>query len=377
MSNITRNNGFLCISFNQEETKNAKDIFLKSYTINEAIPIELLKKDPPAKLVTNTDTNSSTPIEVEDIHQYPYNACGQITGKIGTATYIGSASVFKRPDIILTAAHCVYNAGQKCFISSPTFYWKRKENIASAIVPITHIFIPEEFEKNDDLQYDYAICVLERFIGDRRNTLQYNPECSKDSAFMIGYPGAEPYDGTKMYYIEDSVDVKEIDKKNFWHVTNGLAYGGASGGPWVVNDTVFGVTSFGYEGVKEVFSPILDQKLPSLYEEAVKVAPLNSISAFHLENDWGWFVNEIHTQYEGQTYEDDNNILINSSGTSSLKDHIPDYAVINIKVYVMAGEDNYGSEKFIFDPNSNVRACYKISGTTFDNELTFEGLETY
>ena len=377
MSTITKKNVFLCISFNQEESKTAKDTFLKSYLINEAIPIELLKKNPPTKLAENADVKSSDPIEVEDLQKYPYSACGQIAGNIGTGTYIGSASIFKRPDIILTAAHCVYNAEHKSFLSNVVFYWKRKENTAYAIVPITNIFIPQEFEENDDLQYDYAICVLDHSAGDRRNTLKYNPDCSKNNALMIGYPGSNPYDGKKMYYINDSVDTKTLDEKNFLHVMNGLAYGGASGGPWITNDTVFGVTSFGYEGVKEVFSPILDQKLLSLYEEAIKVAPLKSISAFKLENDWGWFINEIHTQYEDTTYEDDNNILINGSGTSSLQGHVPDYAVVNIKVYVMAGEDNYGTEKFIFDPNSKVRACYKISGTTFNNELTFEGLETY
>ncbi|MGN0507359.1 MAG: trypsin-like serine peptidase [Lachnospiraceae bacterium] len=377
MAEVTRSEGVVCISYNQDEVKNARETFLRSRIIDEAVPIELLKREHPADVVMDVDTSVNGPIEVKDMNEYPYNTCGQIMGQIGAATCMGSASEFKRPDIILTAAHCVYNSEQKAFLSKPTFYWKRKENTAYAIVPVTHIFIPEEYEKEQDPCYDYAVCVLDHLVGDTRNVLQYDVKCSKDKALMIGYPGGEPYGGKKMYYAEDSANVEQVEGKRYLHVKDGLAYGGASGGPWTVDNLVFGINSWIWAGRKEVFSPILDEKLDTLYEKAVKVAPLKSISQFKLENDWGWFVCEIHTQYEGKTYEDDDDILINGSGISSLAGHVTEYAVVNIKVYVAAGTDNYGSERFIFDPNVKVRACYKISGTTLNNDLSFEGYEEY
>ena len=51
---------------------------------------------------------------------YPYRAAGKLFFKIGSSTYICSASLIKR-GIVVTAAHCVANYGQSQFYSGWQF----------------------------------------------------------------------------------------------------------------------------------------------------------------------------------------------------------------------------------------------------------------
>ena len=51
---------------------------------------------------------------------YPYRAAGKLFFKIGASTYLCSASLIK-PGIVVTAAHCVANYGQKQFYTGWQF----------------------------------------------------------------------------------------------------------------------------------------------------------------------------------------------------------------------------------------------------------------
>lgn len=49
---------------------------------------------------------------------------------------------------------------------------------------------------------------------------------------------------------------------------------------------------------------------------------------------------------------------------------IPDGAQVRIHVYVAAGSCDPAPQQFVYDKNSSAMACYNISGTTLNNELT-------
>lgn len=375
MATIIRENGYICISYDQKEMDISHADFLNSNTINEAIPVELPLKEKRADLKTDMGEDQG-PTLVPDMGKFPYNACGKLIMRFGSPAYIGSASLLKRPDMLLTAAHCVYNAGTKSFPSSTEFAWRLEGQTAYQIEAVTHIFIPAEYEETGDSQYDYAICVLSVPVGDHRNVLDYTTNLSNYETTTIGYPASDPYDGQKMYYTKNSASIYEESGKKYLHVKNGLSYGGASGGPWVFDQKVAGVTSWGWQGFTDALSPQFDQKFDTLYTQAVKKAPLVSISEFKLKNDWGWFVCKLHVQYEDKVYEKNDDIRINCSGTATLKDHVPAFSVVNIKAFVAGGNDKCGSQKFIFDPNVKKGAYYQISGSTLCNSLTYKGMYT-
>jgi len=54
------------------------------------------------------------------VNYYPYRAAGKLFFNIGSSSYLCSASLIK-PGIVVTAAHCVANYGQKQFYSGWTF----------------------------------------------------------------------------------------------------------------------------------------------------------------------------------------------------------------------------------------------------------------
>lgn len=377
MAKITREDGYIHISYDEDDIRRSHDVCLRSNAIYEAAPIDLLlgEKGPDFDIEARDDEHG--PAEVTDIGSFPYNACGRLYIKFGSSSFCGSASLLKRPDIILTAAHCVYNSEKQSYPSSTAFYWKLNDNVVYQIESITNIFIPIEYENTRDHQYDYAICTLANAIGDHRNVLEYTSELPQKEILTIGYPAAAPYKGHKMYYTQNTVSPYEESGKNYWHVSNGLAYGGASGGPWVSDNAALGVTSWGFDGHTDVFSPQFDNKFKEIYATAVKSAPLRSIRGFKLDNDWGWFVCHLHVQYEDKEYVRGEDIAINKSATTDLeklKKDIPVLSVVNIKVFVGGGTDKFGTEKFIFDPDSSQLAYYTISGTTLCSDLKFKQL---
>ncbi|MCX4267150.1 MAG: trypsin-like serine protease [Lachnospiraceae bacterium] len=376
MAKISREGGYIHISYDEEDIRKSQDICLRSNIAYEAVPVDLLFNEKRPELSMEV-RDEKGPTEVADIGKFPYNTCGKLIMQFGSSASCGSASLLKRPDILLTAAHCVYKSEKQSFPSSTTFYWRLKDQTVYQIESVTNIFIPVEYEQTGELQYDYAICVLSNPVGDHRNVLDYTTQVSQQEVITIGYPSVSPYNGFKMYYTQNVVSTYEESGKKFLRVGNGLAYGGASGGPWVLGQKVAGVTSWGWEGHTDVLSPQFDKKFEDMYAQAVKKAPLRSIKGFKLDNDWGWFVCHLHIQYEDKEYQRSGDIRINGSGTTdlnNLKSVIPALSVVNIKVFVAGGTDKYGAEKFIFDPDASNGAYYKISGTTLCSDLKYKGL---
>lgn len=63
------------------------------------------------KRVAVTTLGSSTSAANTPVTSYPYRATGKLYFKIGSSTYVCTASLVK-PGVLITAAHCVFNYGQ-------------------------------------------------------------------------------------------------------------------------------------------------------------------------------------------------------------------------------------------------------------------------
>ncbi|RQY17581.1 hypothetical protein DF105_24485 [Burkholderia stagnalis] len=212
-------------------------------------------------------------------YYYPFRAAGKLFFNIGSATYLCSASLIK-PGVVVTAAHCVANFGQRQFYSNWVFVPAYSNGSApygtwygaSATVMTSY------YDGSDPCavagvicQDDIAVIVLSPqggsyagnsagWYGYGWNGYSYNP-----SGFalidQLGYPVALD-SGVYMERNESQGFVSASNSNNT--IIGSLMTGGSSGGPWLVNlgmppalsgtgfgnaashNVVVGVTSWGY-----------------------------------------------------------------------------------------------------------------------------------
>ena len=211
---------------------------------------------------------------------YPFRASGKLFFKIGTASYLCSASLIK-PGVVVTAAHCVANYGQSQFYSG----WQYIPSYNNGTAPY------------GKWNASYAT-ILTAYYNGSDNCYQFGVICPDDVAVIVLKPKSGAYPGTNTgwfgygwngYSYNSSaqahitqlgypVDLNSgvlMERNNSQGYTYGsysnntilgsLMTGGSSGGPWVVNlgiqpslgggdgfgsapnpNVVVGVTSWGY-----------------------------------------------------------------------------------------------------------------------------------
>jgi hypothetical protein len=215
---------------------------------------------------------------------FPYRAAGKLYFKIGTATYVCSASLIKR-GIIVTAAHCVANFGKQQFYSNwqyipalsgtlrPYGTW----NVSSATVLTSY------FNGTDPCYQAGVVCtndVAVLQVAPKTNPVYpgtstgwfgygyngwgfYSPFLSTPIALInqLGYPASHDA-GLRMQRTDSQGFVSNWVNNTVW---GGRQTGGSSGGPELVNlgaaaalsggvgygtyatfNVVVGVTSWGY-----------------------------------------------------------------------------------------------------------------------------------
>jgi hypothetical protein len=210
---------------------------------------------------------------------YPYRASGKLFFKIGTSSFLCSASLIK-PGLVVTAAHCVANYGKRQFYSG----W---------------IYVPAY--NNGSAPYGTWSAaqarVLTNYFAGTDSCAQFGVICPDDVAvialnaqsgryagtttgwFGYGYNGYS-YNGSGQAHIsqlgypvalDGGLQMQRDDSQGFVNtglsrntIIGSLMTGGSSGGPWVVNlgqppalngtsfgtyashNIVVGVTSWGY-----------------------------------------------------------------------------------------------------------------------------------
>nr|WP_088511599.1 trypsin-like serine protease [Burkholderia ubonensis] len=212
-------------------------------------------------------------------YYYPFRAAGKLFFNIGSSTYLCSASLIK-PGVVVTAAHCVANFGQRQFYSNWVFVPAYNNgaapygtwNAASATVPTSYYNGTDPCAVAGVVcQDDVAVIVLApqggSYAGNRAgwfgygwNGYGYNPS-GLALIDQLGYPVSLD-SGVLMERNESQGFVSSGNSNNT--IIGSLMTGGSSGGPWLVNlgmqpalngtgfgnaaahNTVVGVTSWGY-----------------------------------------------------------------------------------------------------------------------------------
>jgi len=205
---------------------------------------------------------------------YPFRAAGRLWFKIGTGSYVCSASLIK-PGVIVTAAHCVANYGKKQWYTA----WQFAPGYDKGVAPYgvagykTAYVMSSYFNGTDSCyqagvicQNDVAVVVLNTNLGATAGWYGYgyggyNYVNNQALITQLGYPVA--LDGGTWQERTDSQGfVSSVMSGNT--IIGSLQTGGSSGGPWVTNlgmapvlsgigfgsgaghNVVVGVTSWGY-----------------------------------------------------------------------------------------------------------------------------------
>ena len=205
---------------------------------------------------------------------YPYRAAGNLYFNIGTSTFICSASLIK-PGIVVTAAHCVANYGQRQFYSN----WHFTPGYRNGSAPFgvwtarTAYILSSYYNGTDNCAVygvvcpdDVAVIVLNGVPGKSSGWFGYwygGGFTSNGLAQItqLGYPAG--LDNALYMERNDSYSYVNASFSNN-NIIGSKMNGGSSGGPWIENfglpsvltgetngsfpatNTVVGVTSWGY-----------------------------------------------------------------------------------------------------------------------------------
>ncbi len=194
---------------------------------------------------------------------FPYDAAGKLFFKIGTSTYVCSASLIK-PGLVVTAAHCVANFGQRQFYSgwlyvpaynngtAPYGSWTAREaRVLTSYYNGTDSCAVKGVVCRDDV----AVIALNKqgtslpgnrtgWLGYGWNGWGYNGS-GQALITQLGYPVA--LDSGALMERNDSQGFVSTSLSSNT-VIGSLETGGSSGGPWAVNlgiQPVLNGTSFG------------------------------------------------------------------------------------------------------------------------------------
>ncbi len=210
---------------------------------------------------------------------YPLRAAGKLFFKIGSSTYLCSASLIK-PGIIVTAAHCVANFGAKSFYSGWQFIPAYRNGVAPyGVYTAQGAWVLTSYYAGTDscasrgvvCKDDVAVLRLNKsnnsYAGTRAGWFGYGwngygfNSKSQTLISQLGYPVA--LDGGLLMERTDAQGQTTPSFSNNTVFGSGQT-GGSSGGPFVLNlgvapvlsgvnfgsasqhNTVVGVTSWGY-----------------------------------------------------------------------------------------------------------------------------------
>jgi V8-like Glu-specific endopeptidase len=255
-------------------------------------------------------TTERADLSVATNKMYPYRATGKLFFLIGQDTYMCSASLIKK-GVVVTAAHCVANYGQQQWYTG----WQFIPGYRNGVAPY-------------GIQTAYQAWVMSNYLTGNDNCYVYGVVCPDDVAVIIlNYmPGTKAYVGkrTGIYgyayddygFTSDLTHITQLgypaglDNALYMERTDSYGYsdvtysnntvigsnmdGGSSGGPWLinfgidpvltgetngsapVNNTVVGVTGWGYtdKSYKEQgASPFTSGNIVPLVSAACNSAP--------------------------------------------------------------------------------------------------------
>lgn len=233
-------------------------------------------------------TTSAPTGKARDVLGKPWRSGGGVARSVGKLFFttrgrdaVCSASVVAglRADLLLTAGHCVHNAGR--WVTDVAFvpgYRKAAPSAPYGIYDAEMLWTTRQWVRNADWSYDVAYIDLATNDGGQQvgqvvgsQGLAFSTVRQRIHAF--GYPAAKPYDGERLIYCSDVPGRDRPPLRTYRMRCNLTA--GASGGPWLVQfraSTGVGyavsVNSYKYRGDRDhIQGPLLGKQAESIYTD--------------------------------------------------------------------------------------------------------------
>jgi len=225
----------------------------------------------------------TTNVNVGDYTKNPYHQVGKVFFSHGPNNYVCSGSAVGG-NIVLTAGHCVCDSG------SWFTKWLFVPNYLDGKAPFgtysaEDVFAFQDWFYDSDIGRDVAFAQVK---GSTSDTLEKvvgalgfitNVESNKTNWAAVGYPAANPFTGKVMV---QSFEAQSITDNRVSPFTRGIISkmtGGCSGGPWVYSvdvgadnsntvNAAGGLNSYGYQGRPHLYSPLFDDSVNTLYQQA-------------------------------------------------------------------------------------------------------------
>lgn len=211
---------------------------------------------PPAPL------SSYTTSLVSNITVAPYQSIGKTFANSGLSTTLCSASVVGS-SLLLTAAHCLYNAG--VYSSRISFYPQYADGSTQGSWTVLDFFLPAQWiQSPSGARYDYGFMRLINTIDFPALPILYAGAGNGSSVISVGYPSVPvagfDFDGEYQWQTATTIYNSGTN-----YVINSNMTKGCSGGPWISGGKIVGVNS---NGTGQINSPKFDADAQKLFNQA-------------------------------------------------------------------------------------------------------------
>jgi V8-like Glu-specific endopeptidase len=204
---------------------------------------------------------------------------GKVFFTLSSGNYVcsGSAVTSANESTVLTAGHCVSDAGT--FATNWAFVPAYDDNVRPyGTWTARQLHTTTQWRSGEDFDYDIGFATMNTLGGasltDTVGAQGIGFNLARGQAtHAFGFPAASPYDGSELAYCAGTV----VQDTYYGSQDQGLACdmtGGSSGGPWMVafngsTGTLNSVNSFGYRGVRNImWGPYFGSVAQSLYTSA-------------------------------------------------------------------------------------------------------------
>lgn len=205
-------------------------------------PVRVAPTPPDGRAFRVAEPGRPGTARVDDLKAYPFAVVGKLFMRFPNgALSVGSAWVIGRR-AILTAGHCLYDAGGGGWASSVLFQPQYADGTSAGKWAVSRPAALREWVSRGDLRFDLACGVLNKVVGDVTGVAGYvaNNATPPGTLTAVGYP-AEPtrrhqFDGEKMWRAVGEFDPTRdpaagTTADRIVGMFNDLT-GGCSGGPW-------------------------------------------------------------------------------------------------------------------------------------------------
>lgn len=206
-----------------------------------------------------------------DLTTMPFINGGKLYYTMDGKDFVATASILKKKNLLLTAAHCIQNKNTGNLGENYLFERCHQPEALTEQLTFRTVALKEFWYAEKKSKWDYSIVILNQNASVDMPLGFSTDGIADKTVTAFGYP-TNYYDGESMVYIEGT-PIRGADST--WLIAGCKMRKGASGGAWVLQDrqTAVGVNAFISSPTAESYlgSPVFDENFEKLYEYVISL----------------------------------------------------------------------------------------------------------